>query len=193
MPNWRECSQPKNSVVTGGRVWLRPPHLADVEEFLTLVNESRSFHGPWVSSPGTPDAFADYVARADGVFAPFLLCAAPAGRIVGAINVSNICYGNFCSACVGYWIAVGDQGKGLMTEGMALLLDHAFSTMHLHRIEANVQPGNAQSKKLLTRLGFRLEGYSPRFLRINGAWKDHERWAICADDVAMKEKRAAGP
>jgi ribosomal-protein-alanine N-acetyltransferase len=57
---------------------------------------------------------------------------------------------------------------------------HAFRRLRLHRLEANIQPGNAPSVALAKACGFTREGYSPRYLKIAGRWRDHERWAIVA-------------
>jgi ribosomal-protein-alanine N-acetyltransferase len=76
-----------------------------------------------------------------------------------------------------------------MTEGLSLLLREAFRTCKLHRVEANIRPENAPSKRLVERMGFRLEGYSPRYLRVDGKWRDHERWAITIEDW-LKRKSA---
>ena len=73
-----------------------------------------------------------------------------------------------------------------MAEGIELVLAHAFETLGLHRLEANIQPANAASIALAKRAGFRLEGFSPRYLKIDGLWRDHEGWAIVAED---REKR----
>jgi ribosomal-protein-alanine N-acetyltransferase len=69
-----------------------------------------------------------------------------------------------------------------MQEGLAKVITHAFDVMKMHRLEANIQPGNLRSKALVKRLGFRREGLSPRYLKINGRWRDHERWAILSED-----------
>jgi ribosomal-protein-alanine N-acetyltransferase len=69
-----------------------------------------------------------------------------------------------------------------MTEGIELVLHHAFGALGLHRLEANIQPNNAASIALAKGAGFRLEGFSPRYLKIDGHWRDHERWAIVAED-----------
>ena len=66
--------------------------------------------------------------------------------------------------------------------GMQLVLRHAFQTLRLHRVEANIQPGNHASITLARRAGFHREGYSPRYLKIGGRWRDHERWALLAED-----------
>lgn len=70
-----------------------------------------------------------------------------------------------------------------MGEGLGHVLRHAFGPLGLHRLEANIQPGNSASLALVRRAGFRHEGFSPDFLRIDGAWCDHERWAITADMI----------
>lgn len=177
-------------VAWGNEVYVRSPQATDMAEFLRIVDESRAFHEPWAYPPSTPDHFADYVARVDDpACAPLLLCKRTGNRVVGAVNLSNICYGNFCNACIGYWIGIHDRGQGLMKEGLSIVLQFAFRELNLHRIEANVQPGNESSRRLLVRIGFRFEGFSPGFLRIGGEWKDHERWAIRSDEYG----EARGP
>ena len=69
-----------------------------------------------------------------------------------------------------------------MKQGLSQVLTHAFGRMKLHRLEANIQPGNAASKALVKKLGFCREGFSPRYLKINGRWRDHERWTLLSED-----------
>jgi ribosomal-protein-alanine N-acetyltransferase len=102
--------------------------------------------------------------------------------LVGVINVSEMVRGNFQSAYLGYYAFEPHSGRGLMRRGMALVINRAFGRLGLHRLEANIQPGNTASIELVRRLGFRREGYSPRYLKINRRWKDHERWALLAED-----------
>jgi [ribosomal protein S5]-alanine N-acetyltransferase len=101
---------------------------------------------------------------------------------MGVCNLSQIFLGNLKSAFLGYWIGATFAGQGYMTEALDLVLSYAFENLRLHRVEANIQPENVDSKALVRRIGFRLEGFSPRYLKVAGRWKDHERWAICRDD-----------
>ena len=98
------------------------------------------------------------------------------------VNVNCIVRGLFQSAYLGYYVGAAFAGRGYMAEGLALVVRHAFSEMGLHRLEANIQPDNAASIALARRCGFRKEGFSPRYLRISGEWRDHERWALLADE-----------
>jgi ribosomal-protein-alanine N-acetyltransferase len=81
-------------------------------------------------------------------------------------------------AFLGYGGVAGFSGQGYMTETLQLVLRDAFTRLRLHRLEANIQPGNAPSLALAARLGFECEGFSPRYLKIGGRWRDHERWAL---------------
>jgi ribosomal-protein-alanine N-acetyltransferase len=103
--------------------------------------------------------------------------------IAGVLNINNIVHGSFRSAALGYYAFAPFDGRGYMAEGLGLVLRRAFGELGLHRLEANIQPGNERSIALVRTAGFRLEGYSPRMLKIGGRWRDHERWAILAEDL----------
>ena len=103
------------------------------------------------------------------------------GAIVGFFNVSEIIRGKLSSAFLGYGGVAEFAGLGYMTEGMELVLREAFTALGLHRLEANIQPGNLASKALAERCGFVYEGFSERYLKVGGRWRDHERWAIRAE------------
>jgi ribosomal-protein-alanine N-acetyltransferase len=161
------------------RVVLRPPTIDDEAEFIARMRASRSLHRPWLYMPETPEAYWAYVAKADDPrAAPFLACRVEDGAIVGFLNISEIVRGNFKGGFLGYGGVAAFAGQGYMTEAMHLLLREAFTRLDLHRLEANIQPGNARSIALAKRCGFELEGFSPRYLKIGGRWRDHERWAI---------------
>jgi ribosomal-protein-alanine N-acetyltransferase len=110
----------------------------------------------------------------------FLVRSRNAGVLVGYVGVTNVVRGAFQSAYLGYYAFHGQEEQGLMTEGLKLVAGHAFDNLGLHRLEANIQPANAASLALVRRCGFSKEGYSPRYLKIRGRWRDHERWALLA-------------
>ncbi len=166
-----------------GRVFLRAPAASDREEFVALMRASRSFHRPWATAPTDDDRFAAYLADSRRVdFEAMLVCRFEDRAIVGFFNLSQIVRRSLQSAYLGYAAGKPFAGQGHMREGMALLLRHAFLDLRLHRIEANIQPGNHASIALAKGAGFQREGFSPRYLKIGGRWRDHERWAILADD-----------
>ena len=151
----------------------------DRREYIAAMRESAGLHGEWITPPTTDEEFDDLMRRGEADdFAGFVIRSLEDGGIVGACNVSNIFRRNLRSAYIGYAAVTGYEGRGLMNEGVALVLDGAFGPLGLHRIEANIQPGNEASIAFVRRLGFVREGYSEGYLRVNGAWRDHERWAI---------------
>lgn len=164
------------------RVRLQSPADADGVEVTRLMRESRQFHHPWVSAPCDMAAwrrFRERAARENE--AGFLIRRCDDDVLCGIANLNVITYEALCSAYLSYYAVDGMQGRGYMKEGLQLVIRHAFDELHLHRLEANIQPGNENSVRLVERLGFECEGYSPRFLRINGRWRDHERWALLAE------------
>jgi ribosomal-protein-alanine N-acetyltransferase len=169
--------------VTADRVFIRAGIPADEAAFLAAVRLSRKLHHPWVQAPSTPEAFRDYLSNhQEPRGAAFLVVLAESGGLVGVVNLSEIVHGCFRSAYLGYYAFEPYAGRGLMKEGLAQVVAHAFKEMKLHRLEANIQPGNGPSRALVKKLGFRREGFSPRYLKINGRWRDHERWAILSED-----------
>lgn len=161
------------------RVRLVPPGPDDRDEFLAAVRASESFHRPWLYPPATPRAWDDYLLRLTGDrYEGYLARRREDGAIVGWLNVSEIVRGALQGAFVGYGGMAAHAGRGYMTEALSLLVTDAFTRLRLHRLEANIQPGNEASRALAARVGFEQEGFSPRYLRIGGEWRDHERWAI---------------
>ena len=164
-------------------VLIRPIEYSDRDEFLALVRESRELHRPWAYPPERPDQFDELVARSrrDDVVT-MLACRADTGQMIGVFTISQIVRGAFQSAYLGYYGHAGHARHGFMRAAMRLVLDHAFGPLGLHRIEANIQPGNAASTALARGAGFRLEGFSPRYLLIGGRWRDHERYALTVEE-----------
>ncbi len=165
------------------RIMIRAATLSDERAFLDAVLQSRGLHHPWVQPPSTSSAFRRYLQQLEGprCAAFFVWLQNPRG-LVGVINVSEIVRGCFQSAYLGYYALEPFAGRGLMQKGLSKVVTHAFRKMKLHRLEANIQPGNRPSKALVKSLGFQREGFSPRYLKINGRWRDHERWAILSED-----------
>src|SRR5215218_9968388 len=125
----------------GSRVELRDLVPADRDAFLRMVRESRELHRPWTYPPERADQFNDLVSRAArDDFACLVTTLVDSGEIVGIFTISQIVRGYFQSAYLGYYASARHAGKGLMGESMALVLDHAFGPLSLHRLEANIQP-----------------------------------------------------
>jgi ribosomal-protein-alanine N-acetyltransferase len=168
--------------VAPARVHLQTPEPANAPEFLAAVSASRPLHRPWVSPPATNAAFRAHVARCgEDDFRSVLIRRNDDEALVGLANLSAIQRGNLQSAYLGFYAFVPYAGLGYMTEGLSLVLQLAFGDLSLHRVEANVQPANTASLALVERVGFQREGFSPRYLRVGGVWRDHERWAALAD------------
>ena len=162
------------------RVVLREPTLDDAHEWIGRMRASRRYHRPWIQMPLTPEAYRAYVARQEGdpSRAQRIVCRKHDGALVGFFNVSEIIRGKLSGAFLGYGGVAEFAGQGYMREGMQLALREAFTVLGLHRLEANIQPGNLASKRLAERCGFVCEGFSERYLKVGGRWRDHERWAI---------------
>jgi ribosomal-protein-alanine N-acetyltransferase len=179
------------TVQGSGRVTLSAPGPADAEEFVDAAVRSAGLHHPWLAAPDTLERFEQFLGRV----APddqecFLLRGSDSGALIGYVNLSNIVRGAFFSAYLGYAAFVDHAGRGLMTEGLRRVIDEeAFGRLNLHRLEANIQPDNVRSIELVRGLGLRREGYSPRYLFIDGSWKDHERWAITIEEWIERKER----
>ncbi len=173
------------------RVYIRSPQRADEPEFTSLMRASRGFHRPWASAPTDPDRFRAYLednSRPD--FEAFLVCRLADDAIVGFFNISQITRGSLQSAYLGYAAGQRFAGQGYMREGIELVLRVAFTQLRLHRLEANIQPGNQASIALAQGAGFKREGFSPRYLKISGRWRDHERWALLAEQWQRRHGEA---
>jgi ribosomal-protein-alanine N-acetyltransferase len=170
-------------------VTVAPLGAADEDEFVAAVRASRQLHHPWIDLADSPERFASVVERLGRDDYEAYLIRHGCGGLVGYVSVGNIVRGPFQSAYLGYGAFVGHEGRGLMREGLRAVIDVAFGELGLHRVEANVQPSNTRSLALVRRLGFEKEGFSPRYLMVDGAWRDHERWAL--RNTAMERVRGA--
>jgi ribosomal-protein-alanine N-acetyltransferase len=171
---------PDDHLLRGPRAAIRPLARDDRAAFTRLARACADLHHPWLHPPTTDAEFDAYHARLrEPAREGFAICLADTGELAGYATVNNIVRGAFRCGALGYGAFL--HGRGLVTEGVGLVVRHAFGPMGLHRLEVNVQPDNHRSIALVKRLGMRLEGFSPDFLFIDGAWRDHERWAITAE------------
>jgi ribosomal-protein-alanine N-acetyltransferase len=156
---------------------------------MTSMRASRRLHGRWAPAP-SEEAF-DRLLRCveDERYDPGLVCRLEDGAIVGFINISEIVRGLFQSAYLGYAAVAAYAGQGYMREGLELVLARAFTELRLHRLEANIQPGNEASIALVRGAGFVREGYSEGYLKVAGRWRDHERWAIRVEQWRARNRR----
>jgi ribosomal-protein-alanine N-acetyltransferase len=159
-------------------VTVAPLVAADEEEFIAAVRASKAMHHPWIDLADTPARFASVMERLSHDDQEAYLVRHDCGALVGYVSVGNIVRGAFQSAYLGYGAFSGHEGRGLMTAGLRAVIDIAFAELSLHRVEANIQPSNTRSLALVRRLGFEKEGFSRNYLMIDGAWRDHERWAL---------------
>jgi ribosomal-protein-alanine N-acetyltransferase len=158
----------------GERVHIRPPRPGDRDAFVAAARRSRRLHRPWVSAPDTPEAFDAYLRRSRRrTAACFVIVCNDDGVLAGVANLSEIVRGSFQSAFLGYYAFTPHARKGYLREGLELVLAAAFEDLGLHRVQANVRPENAASIALLRGLDFRLESHSPRYLFLDGDWRDH--------------------
>ncbi|MFI9103169.1 GNAT family N-acetyltransferase [Streptomyces fildesensis] len=167
----------------GPRVAVRHVCRRDYEELEALGRESSEMSQRWLSArDSTAESFEAYLQRFEQpTHEGFVICLRDTDEIVGGININNIVRSTIQSGTLGYRAYASTTGRGYMTEGLTLVIQFAFGTLELHRLEANIQPENTPSLNLVERLGFRREGYSADFQFINGAWRDHERWAITTE------------
>lgn len=179
-------------------VLLRPYRRSDAVAWSQSRCANEAWLAKWEPTPprgtwaelNSPAAFRQVyrelkkVARA-GSAMPFAICLRTNGaeRLVGQVTLGNIVRRAFCSAYAGYWIDARVAGRGVTPTALALAVDHAFNNGGLHRIEVNIRPENAASRRVVEKLGFREEAYHPRYLHIDGAWRDHVGYAMTTEDV----------
>ena len=173
----------KRALATRGSSYLRKPTGHDGREFVDAVLRHREHLEPYVYAAESMSAYRSWLALGDRVdVEQFLVCRREDDAIVGFVNLNNMTGGALQSAALGWASFAGDRPKGHLTEGVEMAMEVAFTQLRLHRLEANIQPANERSRQLAIRCGFRQEGFSPRYLQIDGEWRDHERWALLQED-----------
>jgi ribosomal-protein-alanine N-acetyltransferase len=180
--------------LSAGPVSLRPPRLRDARPWSEVRLRNQPWLEPW--EPTSPFPWAERnsstawpqlhsalrkAARA-GTMLPFMI--SYGGRLCGQMTVSNIVHGVQRSCTVGYWVDGALAGRGIVPTALALVIDHCFTTVHLHRVEVDIRPENRASLRVVEKLGLRREGYYERYLDIDGGWRDHLGFAITVEELA---------
>ncbi|KRE79738.1 GNAT family N-acetyltransferase [Arthrobacter sp. Soil763] len=179
-----------------GDLVLRPIRYRDRREWSELRARNEQWLAPWEASNPLPGGgLPDYrqmvrslkAQAAQATALPFVITSwTPGVRepvIVGQLTVSSIVWGSAMMATLGYWVDQGHAGRGIAPTAVAMATDYCFNTLGLHRMEINIRPENRPSLRVVEKLGFRDEGYRPRFLHINGQWADHRTFALTAEEV----------
>lgn len=174
-------------LVRGDDVSLRHPTPGDRDAFVAAAQRSRQLHHPWTTAPDTDEVYAAYLERAErDTESCVLVVGTDDGALIGVYNIAEIVRGRFLNGYLGYYAFEPHAGRGLMRAAMALVFEHAFEQLGLHRLQANVQPDNTASRALLEATGWREEGFAPRYLHIEGDWRDHVMYAITAEEAPRR-------
>lgn len=165
--------------VTGARISLIAPAIQHMDEFIKRSISSKDLHGNWTQPPDTKEGYLAYLDRInkENQFGAFIKHNTT-NELVGVININEIVRGVFQSGYLGFYLFSGFNKQGLMNEALKLLINYAFESMQLHRLEANIQRGNIDSLRLIHNIGFIREGFSRKYLYINKQWCDHVRYAV---------------
>jgi len=182
------------ATLSHGEVTVRPLRWRDVASWV----EARTRNADWLREwEATPPGAAAYVPSSVATFVvmirrlhrdahagrtyPFAVLVG--GRFAGQLNVGGIVHGSLHSAHLGYWIDERYAGRGAMTTAVALVTDHCFTAIGLHRVDVNIRPENAASRRVVEKLGFRDEGVRREFLHIAGEWRDHVSYALVHNEI----------
>ena len=176
--------------LTSREVTLRPIARSDRRAWREIRRRNAEWLRPWdatVPPGGTTGAtsFGALVRRLhrmarQGTTYPFAI--EVDGRFVGQLTVNNIVRGSAQFAALGYWIDEAYAGRGIVPRAVAMTIDHCFATARLHRIEICIRPENTNSLRVVEKLGLHEVGLAPRFLHIDGAWRDHRIFAITVEE-----------
>ena len=166
---------------------IREPTLYDKSAFLSAMQSSHLLHHPWIKSPQTPQEFDTYLQLSQQPNQHSYLVCDRYNNIIGVFNVNEIIRGLFQNAYLGFYAVNDYANKGYMSKALKLILEKIFKELKLHRLEANIQPDNVNSIQLVKNNGFRYEGFSPRYLNINGQWCGHEHWVMTLEDYIRND------
>jgi ribosomal-protein-alanine N-acetyltransferase len=179
-------------VLRDGDISLRSIRLRDAKVVERELMENRRWLRKWeATNPYGPltawdmrGSIRSLLAQArQGTGLPFVM--EHRGEIAGQLNVSGIVYGSVSSATLGYWVSERFAGYGITPTSVALVTDHVFFSLGLHRMEICIRPENAPSLRVVEKLGYRYEGLRRRFIHINGDWRDHFCFALVSEELPV--------
>lgn len=177
-------------VLTDGPIGMRPLRQRDAQAWRSVRARNVEWLRQWEATSPDPEneaapTYSAMVRRLraegrEGRTMPFVVTYQDA--LVGQLTVGGISWGSLRSAYIGYWVDQRVAGRGIIPTAVAMATDHCFS-IGLHRIEINIRPENMASRRVVEKLGFRPEGLRPRYLHIDGDWRDHLSFALTVDEV----------
>lgn len=192
----RSAASDTHPILQGRGLHLRPPHAADFTAWSDLRGLSRAHLTPWEPTWSRDELTRTAFRRrlrlyqrdmAEDLGYAFFLFRDADHALLGGLTLSNVRRGVTQAATLGYWIGAPYAGKGLMTEAVRVVRPFVFDELRLHRLEASCLPNNVASARVLERNGFRREGLARRYLKIDGAWRDHVLYALLEDDLDATE------
>lgn len=176
--------------LVAGEITIRPLGYGDARAWREARRRNAAWLRPWDATmpPGSgarPSTFRSLVWRLNrqaraGTTYPFVI--EVDGRFAGQLTVNNIVRGSAQFASIGYWLDQEYAGRGVMPRAVAMVIDHCFRVAGLHRIEIAIRPENTNSLRVVEKLGLREVGYAPRFLHIDGEWRDHRLYAVTVEE-----------
>jgi ribosomal-protein-alanine N-acetyltransferase len=174
-------------------VVVRSLRRSDADEWQAVRARNHEWLSPWDATvpPGASPRPSSYKAvvrsllhqAKQGQCLPFVV--EVGGRFVGQVTVSNVSRGSAQWASIGYWLSADAAGRGIAPRAVATVIDHCFGPVGLHRIEVAVRPENTSSLRVVHKLGLHEVGFAPRYLHIDGAWRDHRLFAITREEVPL--------
>ncbi len=181
-----------------GPIGLRPLRARDAAEWNAIRQRNLAWLRRWDATQPprghrSPQSFRSMAREMDrqarqGRMLPFVVTYSEASDrskrpIVGQLTVSGITYGSAGWASMGYWVDQDYAGRGIIPTAVAMAADYCWFQLGLHRIEVAIRPENTASLRVVEKLGFRYEGQRPRYLHIDGDWRDHQVFALNAEEV----------
>ncbi|MGO1508974.1 MAG: GNAT family N-acetyltransferase [Actinomycetales bacterium] len=168
---------------------LRGLRRRDRRRWRALLAENERWLAPWMAGspvPGRPMTFTEQLASArqaarEGTGLSFVV--ELEGRLAGSVVVQPITRGAGWTATVGYWVAERVAGRGIAPRAVALVIDHLFDELGIHRVEIDVRPENGASLRVVAKLGFVEEGRRRGLMFVDGDWRDHRSFALLRGDL----------